>query len=112
MSWRGGLGRWFDESAAFNPVTPYGVSKVNVERAVSQLATDRFSPVEWEASQAEGMSYPAYRERQNIERGEKIPVQRVGIPQEIAPAVTFLASPAAAFITGHALDANGGVWMG
>ena len=33
------------EEAAFNPITPYGESKVRVERDVSQLATDRFSPV-------------------------------------------------------------------
>ena len=33
------------EEAAFNPVTPYGESKVLVERDVSRLATDRFSPV-------------------------------------------------------------------
>jgi nucleoside-diphosphate-sugar epimerase len=33
------------ESAAFNPVTPYGESKVLVERDVSRLADDGFSPV-------------------------------------------------------------------
>jgi nucleoside-diphosphate-sugar epimerase len=47
---------FLDESAAFNPVTPYGVSKVNVERAVSSLATDRFSPTFLRASTAYGMS--------------------------------------------------------
>jgi nucleoside-diphosphate-sugar epimerase len=47
---------FLDESAAFNPVTPYGVSKVNVERAVSQLATERFSPTFLRASTAYGMS--------------------------------------------------------
>lgn len=44
------------EDAAFNPVTPYGVSKVEVERAVSLLATDDFSPVFLRASTAYGMS--------------------------------------------------------
>jgi nucleoside-diphosphate-sugar epimerase len=44
------------EEAAFNPVTPYGESKVNVERAVSKLATDEFSPVFLRASTAYGMS--------------------------------------------------------
>jgi nucleoside-diphosphate-sugar epimerase len=34
-----------DESAAFNPVTPYGESKVLVERDVVRLADDDFSPV-------------------------------------------------------------------
>lgn len=44
------------ESAAFNPVTPYGKSKVEVERAVAPLADDRFSPVFLRASTAYGLS--------------------------------------------------------
>lgn len=36
---------FLDESAAFNPVTPYGESKVRVERDVATLADSRFSPV-------------------------------------------------------------------
>ena len=36
---------FLDESSPFNPVTPYGISKVLVERDVSQLASDHFSPV-------------------------------------------------------------------
>jgi nucleoside-diphosphate-sugar epimerase len=34
-----------DETAAFNPVTPYGRSKVLVERDVTPLADDHFAPV-------------------------------------------------------------------
>jgi nucleoside-diphosphate-sugar epimerase len=44
------------ESAAFNPITPYGESKVLVERDVSKLATDRFSPVFLRNATAYGMS--------------------------------------------------------
>ncbi|MDH3628253.1 MAG: NAD(P)-dependent oxidoreductase [Acidobacteriota bacterium] len=47
---------FLDENAAFNPVTPYGESKVNVERSVSQLADDNFSPVFLRASTAYGLS--------------------------------------------------------
>jgi nucleoside-diphosphate-sugar epimerase len=47
---------FLDESAAFNPVTPYGVSKVNVERAVAPMADDRFSPTFLRASTAYGLS--------------------------------------------------------
>src|SRR5258708_39916795 len=36
---------FLDESSAFNPVTPYGQSKVNTERDVAPMADDRFSPV-------------------------------------------------------------------
>ncbi len=44
------------ESAAFNPVTPYGDSKVLVERDVSPLADDNFSPVFLRNATAYGVS--------------------------------------------------------
>ena len=44
------------EEAAFNPVTPYGESKVLVERDVSRLADDRFSPTYLRNSTAYGVS--------------------------------------------------------
>lgn len=47
---------FLDEGAAFNPVTPYGVSKVNVERAVAPMADETFSPTFLRASTAYGMS--------------------------------------------------------
>ncbi len=42
----------------------------------------------------------------------QIPLARPGTPEDIAHAVTFLASEAAAYITGHTLDVNGGMYMG
>ncbi|MGB7599220.1 MAG: SDR family oxidoreductase, partial [Candidatus Sulfotelmatobacter sp.] len=44
------------ENSAFNPVTPYGESKVMVERAVAPMADDTFSPTFLRASTAYGMS--------------------------------------------------------
>jgi nucleoside-diphosphate-sugar epimerase len=44
------------EEAPFNPVTPYGESKILVERDVSTLATDSFSPVFFRNATAYGVS--------------------------------------------------------
>lgn len=45
-----------DETAEFNPVTPYGRSKVLVEQEVSQLASPEFSPVFLRNATAYGVS--------------------------------------------------------
>jgi len=45
-----------DETAEFNPVTPYAKSKVYVERDVSQMADDNFSPVFMRNATAYGVS--------------------------------------------------------
>ena len=45
-----------DEGAAFNPLTPYGESKVRVEQALSELADSSFSPVYLRNATAYGLS--------------------------------------------------------
>ena len=45
-----------DESAAFNPVTPYAVEKVRLEQALAALADDGFSPVYLRNATAYGLS--------------------------------------------------------
>jgi 3-oxoacyl-[acyl-carrier protein] reductase len=41
----------------------------------------------------------------------RIPLGRLGTPEDIAEAVAFLASPRAAYITGATLHVNGGMYM-
>ena len=42
---------------------------------------------------------------------ERIPLGRLGQPEDIAAAVAYLASPAAGYITGAVLHVNGGMYM-
>src|SRR5262245_2664338 len=47
---------YLDESAAFNPVTPYGESKIRAEQEIARLADDSFSPVFLRNATAYGVS--------------------------------------------------------
>ena len=51
---------------------------------------------------------PADRRAQLL---EQIPLGRVGKPEDVAAAVAYLASPAAAYVTGQVLRVNGGLFM-
>jgi 3-oxoacyl-[acyl-carrier protein] reductase len=42
---------------------------------------------------------------------ESTPLKRWGTPADVAAAAVYLASPAAAFITGQAINVNGGTVM-
>jgi 3-oxoacyl-[acyl-carrier protein] reductase len=41
----------------------------------------------------------------------KVPMQKIGKPEDVAYAVCFLASSAASYITGQTIHVNGGMFM-
>jgi len=51
---------------------------------------------------------------QNVKDGMlgRVPLARMGTDADVAAAIVFLASDEAAYITGHVLDVNGGMYMG
>jgi 3-oxoacyl-[acyl-carrier protein] reductase len=50
-------------------------------------------------------------ENKKREAGKSLPVQRIGTPEDVASAVSFLASDEASFITGHVINVDGGHFM-
>jgi 2-hydroxycyclohexanecarboxyl-CoA dehydrogenase len=61
----------------------------------------------WKSEELRAWNTPDMRAR----IGKLYPLRRVGRPADIAPAVVFLASDAAAFITGQTLSVSGGYTM-
>lgn len=61
----------------------------------------------WATDEFKAWNTPEVRAR----IGKVYPLRRIGRPEDIAPAVVFLASDAAAFITGQTLSVSGGYTM-
>lgn len=53
----------------------------------------------------------AMTEEQRAVLAGRIPMERLGAPEDVASAVLFLASPQAGYITGETLHVNGGLYM-
>jgi len=92
---------------------PYAASKGGIEALVRQMAIELAPEHITVNCVAPGLievesyyrDFPWYK-REDFDR--QIPIGRVGLPADIAPAVAFLSSDEAAFITGQTLYVDGG----
>ncbi len=107
-------------AAANNPAPfngPYAVAKSGVNNLTQTLAVEMASfgirvngvspgPIPTEVF----MEFMNLKEEEIPELGERfqIPLGRVGTPEDIAPAVIYLASDASSWMTGHTLSIRGG----
>lgn len=91
-------------------LTAYAASKAGVLSLAKSLAKEyaRYG-VTVNAVAPAAIETEMIRDLSGFSGAEALPVGRLGQPDEIAAAVAFLCSDAAAFITGEVLDVNGGL---
>jgi len=95
--------------------TNYAASKAGLEGFVKALAREVASRTITVNAVAPGMIETdmtrAVAEKAQVDWASQIPLARLGRVDEVAAAVCFLASDEAAYITGHVLAVNGGMYM-
>ena len=95
--------------------TNYAASKAGLEGFVKALAREVASRSITVNADAPGMidtdMTRAVADKAQVDWASQIPLGRLGRVDEVAAAVCFLASDEAAYITGHVLAVNGGMYM-
>ena len=92
-----GISKAADFALARNLAVEWGPSNVRVNCIAPGLIRTDFARALWED------------EARLARRNETTPLRRIGMPHEIGGIAAFLASPAASFITGQVIVADGGV---
>lgn len=85
---------------------PYGITVNNV--APGSYDTDRLKHLHQRVADQQGISFDEARRQAE----QKIPLGRLGRPEELANMVVFLASEAASYITGQTILVDGGQTLG
>ena len=97
---RAAVANWSKTMA--NELAPFHITVNNVLPGATE--TDRLNAIVTNKAGKQGKTTDEIRE----EMLNEIPMKRFGKPEEIAAAVAFLASPAAAYITGTQITVDGG----
>lgn len=97
---RAAVGNWSKTMAT--ELAPFHITVNNVLPGATE--TDRLNAIVSNKAGKQGKTEDAVRDEMLAE----IPMKRFGKPEEIAAAVAFLASPAAAYITGTQITVDGG----
>lgn len=97
---RAAVGNWSKTMAT--ELAPFHITVNNVLPGATE--TDRLNAIVTNKAGKQGKTEDAVRD----EMLSEIPMKRFGKPEEIAAAVAFLASPAAAYITGTQITVDGG----
>ena len=92
-----GISKAADHHLVRNLAAEWGPKGVRVNAIAPGLIKTEFARALWED------------EKRRTERINVTPLRRLGEPQDIGGIAVFLASPAAAFITGQCIVADGGV---
>jgi NAD(P)-dependent dehydrogenase (short-subunit alcohol dehydrogenase family) len=92
-----GISKAADFSLARNLAVEWGPRNVRVNCIAPGLIQTDFARALWEDPE------------RLAKRNEETPLRRIGQPHEIGPVAAFLASPAASYITGQVIVADGGV---
>ncbi|MBP7063769.1 SDR family NAD(P)-dependent oxidoreductase [Ferrovibrio sp.] len=95
-----GISKAADFALARNLAVEWGAQNIRVNCVAPGLVKTDFARALWE-------------DEANLkQRTSTTPLRRIGEPEEIGGIVAFLASPAASFITGQVIVADGGVTIG
>jgi NAD(P)-dependent dehydrogenase (short-subunit alcohol dehydrogenase family) len=92
-----GISKAADFALVRNLAVEWGPHNVRVNAIAPGLVKTDFARALWENSEA------------LARRNERTPLRRIGAPEEIGPIAAFLAAPAASFITGQIIVADGGL---